>query len=340
MFASPLAGAIKRTHPDVHLVWIAEERTADVVAHNPHVDEVIVWERARWKRLLKARRWGALKEEIRSFVTDLRSRRFDVAIDAQGLLRSGVVAFLSGAPIRIGLASREGSGLLMTRVLPLGGDKRKISSEYYNLARQLGLQADPFAIEIPTSAEDADGARSLLEDQGLEGSYLVAAPFTTRSHKHWFEDRWRDLLARIEPESGRRVVVLGGPDDRPAVERILDGVDGVIDLVGRTSLGEAAAVVADADLVVGVDTGLSHMAHGYGRPSVLLFGSNTPYLDPPLPISRVLHSGRDCSPCRGKLTCDGRIDCMRDHSVEDVLAAIRAGLGHHVGHPPPSPGRP
>ncbi|NNF27340.1 MAG: glycosyltransferase family 9 protein [Gemmatimonadetes bacterium] len=328
VFASPLAAAIKRTFPHVHLAWVAEERTADVIAHNPHVDELIVWERAGWKRLFKERRWGELSDAVRSFVTELRARRFDVAIDVQGLLRSGVVAFLSGAPMRIGLASREGSGLLMTRVLPLGGNKRAISSEYENLARQLGLRVDPFTIEIPPSEQDRSGARALT---GGGGGYIVVAPFTTRYFKHWFEDRWSGLLERLGPATGRRVVMLGGPADRAAAERILGPITSdVLDLVGRTALGEAAAVVEGADAVIGVDTGLTHMAHGYERPSVLLLGSNTPYLEPPLPVSRILHSGRDCSPCRGKLTCEGRIDCMRDLSVDHVLDAVQEVLAPTV----------
>ena len=324
MFASPLAAAIKRTFPEVHLAWVAEERTADVIAHNPHVDELIVWRRAEWKRLFKQGRWGELSSAVRAFVTGLRSRRFDVAIDVQGLLRSGVVTFLSGAPVRLGLASREGSGLLMTRVLPLGGNKREISSEYENLARQLGLRVEPFTINIPPSDEDRDGARQLTAGSG---GYVVVAPFTTRFFKHWFEDRWSELLDRMGAATGRRLVMLGGPADRAAADRILSTVSSdVLDLVGRTSLGEAAAVVEGADAVVGVDTGLTHMAHGYDRPSVLLLGSNTPYLEPPLPVSRILHSGRDCSPCRGKLICDGRIDCMRDLSVDHVLEAVLDAL--------------
>ena len=324
VFASPLAAAIKRTYPQAHLAWVAEERTADVIAHNPHIDELIVWERARWKRLLKERRWGELAREVRTFVSELRARRFDVAIDVQGLLRSGAVTFLSGAPVRIGLASREGSRILMTRVMPLGGEKRRISSEYEHLARQLGLDVGDFAIEIPPSEEDRSQARELTKDVG---GYVVVAPFTTRDCKHWFEDRWSDLLDRLSEATDRAVVMLGGPADRAAADRILAlRPEGVVDLVGRTSLGAAAAVVQGADAVVGVDTGLTHMAHGFLRPSVLLLGSNTPYLEPPLPVSRILHSGRDCSPCRGKLTCDGRIDCMRDHTVDHVLAALLDAL--------------
>lgn len=337
VFASPLAKAMRERFPQAHIAWLAEARTADVVAHNPHLDEVIVWERGTWKRLAKERRFTELFREVRTFVGGLRARRFDVAVDAQGLLRSGLVTFLSGAGLRFGLGSREGSRVLMTEVIPRGGNDREISSEYKFLAHRLGLGTDAFDIEIPRSPEENEFAAGLVEEHGLGDGFIVACPFTTRFYKHWFEDRWSGLMTRVVDELGLPVVLLGGPDDRPAADRILDKIpplaaEKVVDLVGRTRLGEASAVVNLCSLLVGVDTGLSHMAHGYGRPTVLLFGSNTPYLEPPLPTSRILWAGLPCSPCRGKLTCDDRVDCMVAHSVDGVLEAVRKGLEESLGH--------
>ena len=331
VFASPLAGALRRSYPDAHIAWVAEERTADVIRHNPHLDEVIVWQRAMWKRMLRDGRWGSLFGVAVDFFTELRDRRFDVAIDVQGLLRSGLVAFLSGAPVRIGLGSREGSRVLMTRVVALGGDDRVIASEYAHLAGVMGLDGSTFAMEIPRGAGELAMVDRVVREEGLEGGFVAACPFTTRLHKHWFENRWSALIGELREHTGLGVVLLGGPADRAAADRILGGVAKVpapraplVDLVGRTTLGEASAVVSRCSVLVGVDTGLSHMAHAYGRPAVLIFGSNTPYLDPPGPGATILHSGRPCSPCRGRLTCDGRIDCMDDIPVAQVLAAVEA----------------
>lgn len=333
VFASPLAGALRRRYPDAFIAWLAEERTADVIRHNPHLDEVIVWQRAAWKRLLRTGRWGALAGELVEFFGLLRDRRFDVAIDVQGLLRSGVAAFLSGAPVRIGLGSREGSRSLMTHVVERGGDDRRIASEYRYLAERLGLPSGPFPLEIPRGRKEADNAGRALAGAGITNGFLAACPFTTRFHKHWFEDRWSSLIERVRARLGVGVVLLGGPADRAAADRILDalpesppGAGPILDLVGRTTLGEASSVVARCGVLVGVDTGLSHMAHAFDRPAVLLFGSNTPYLDPPGPRATILHSGRPCSPCRGRLVCDGRIDCMDDIAVSEVFAAVAARL--------------
>ena len=342
-FASPLAGALRRRYPRAHLAWVAEDGAADVIRHNPHLDEVIVLERGAWGRMFRGGRWGGLAGAVGDFIGGLRERRFDVAIDAQGLLRSGLVTFLSGAPVRIGLGSREGSGWLMTAVVARGGDPRAISSEYRYLAGVLGLGTDAFPMEIPRSrAEVVDGVERLIDEEVLRAGFVVACPFTTRSYKHWVEERWSSLVRAIGERTGLGVVLLGGPGDRAAADRIVNGVgDGgrnaapLLDLVGRTTLGEAAAVVSRCSALVGVDTGLSHMAHAYGRPAVLIFGSNTPYLDPPGPAATILHSGRACSPCRGKLTCGGRIDCMTDISVERALAAVVGSL--EAGRAPSGP---
>lgn len=337
VFASPLAGALRRRFPRAHIAWAAEERTADVVRHNRHLDEVIVWERAAWTQMFRRGQWGRLARAVVDFGDLLRARRFDAVIDAQGLLRSGLVAFLAGAPVRIGLGSQEGSGILMTRVVKRGGNPREIASEYRHLAAALGAAGsgpDPFPLEIPRSPEEiAQAERMIGELPGTRG-FVVACPFTTHFYKHWFEDRWSRLIRLIPERTGLGVALLGGPADRAAADRILAGAGvpadrtGIADLVGKTTLGQASAVVSLSRALVGVDTGLAHMAVAYGRPAVLVFGSNTPYLDPPGPDVTILHSRRPCSPCRGKLVCEGRIDCMTDISVEATLAALETRLAN------------
>lgn len=397
VFASPLARALRRRFPRARIAWAAEERTADVVRHNPHLDEVIVVERAKWKRMLLQGRWSALASAVADFAELLRSRRFDAVVDAQGLLRSGLLAFLTGAPVRIGLGSREGSRIFMTHFVERGGEPRKIASEYAHMAAVLGLPVEPFRLEVPRSPEEIEAGLRLLAAEGValadppspgfgpaapHAGFVAACPFTTRSYKHWFEDRWSRLIGALPARTGLGVVLLGGPGDRAAADRILAGAETtaavadpaepgmgpdqrpaagtgatrasprcsggrtrpdqrpatgasappVVNLVGRTTLAEASAVVAACSVLVGVDTGLSHMAHAYDRPAVLLFGSNTPYLDPPSGSVSILHSGRSCSPCRGKLVCHGRIDCMSDLSVESVLTAVEARLAA-AAHP-------
>lgn len=327
VMASPLIDALRRAHPDAHIAWLAQPDCAALLEAHPGLDEVIVWPRGLWVRLWRERRLGALWREVRRLRRELRARRFDLALDLQGLAKSGLPARLSGARERVGLGSREGSALLMTRVLPRGGDPRVIGSEYRFLAESLGLPLDGFAMRVALEEADRAFARDLLRQAAISGGYAVVCPFTTRPQKHWLEDRWGELIPRLRAELGLPVVVLGGPGDRDAAARIVAAAGaGVVDAVGRTTLRQAGALIEGAALLVGVDTGLTHMGVAFAVPTVALFGSTVPYLDTGRESARVLYHRLECSPCRRSPTCGGRYDCMRAIETGEVLAAARRAM--------------
>jgi len=328
VFASPLVSALRRAHPTAHIAWLAQPECRKLLAHHPDLDEVIVWPHRQWQALWGARRWGELWREIRGFRRLLRGRHFDLAVDLQGLLKSGLLTRLSAAPERIGLGSREGSQLLMTRVLPRGGDPERIGSEYLFLAERLGLPRNGFEMEIHYAAEDAAYAEAVVAKAVAGGAYAVICPFTTRPQKHWLAPRWTELAGRLQDELGLVTLMLGGPADQgPATEIQQQAKGKLVNLTGQTSLLQAAAVIDRARLVVGVDTGLSHMGIAFGRPTLLLFGSTCPYRNTTRANARVLYHPLPCSPCRRKPTCHGQFTCMRSIEVNEVVTAARDLVG-------------
>jgi heptosyltransferase-1 len=333
VFATPLIQAFRRTYPEARITWLAESHTADLVLHNTHLDEVIVWNRKEWKRLLRRGKLLTVGRLAIDFLRALRSREFDLAVDVHGLLRAGTLTYLSGAPTRIGLGSTEGSSLLMTHVVPRdSSDLPQIASEYRYLAEELGLDVTDFRLDVALSREDEESARRLIAREGLTDGYAVICPFTTRDWKHWFEDRWADLVDRMQADLGLTTVILGGPDDLEADRRIREAVRGkVVSLVGKTSLPEAAALVRFARLLVGVDTGLTHMSVAFDRPTVALFGSNIPYSERPTERTRIILHRLECTPCKHYPTCDGDYTCMRLITVDEVLNRVREVL--ELGEP-------
>ena len=332
VFASPFAAALKTTYPDAHVAWLVEPGIHTLLEADPSIDELILWPKAEWKELWQARRFGALFGAVRGFARALRARHFDTAIDMQSLLKSGVLARLSGAPRRVGLGSREGSQWLMTKVVPKGGEAARISSEYLYLAQQLGLQTGDFLPRLHVGGEVAEAADTLLATHGLEaGRYAVFAPFTTRPQKHWFDDAWQSLGPRVRDEFGLTPVILGGPADRAAAESLIAHMPGAITLAGETNLAVAAALVQRAGLLVGVDTGLTHMGIAFNTPTVALFGSTRPYLDTGRVNARVIWLGLHCSPCRRHPTCHGAFTCLRDIRPERVMLEARDVLAVHAG---------
>ena len=327
VFSSPMVRAFRRTFPEARITWLAESHTKNLIEHHPELDEVLVWDRNAWKRLLKEGRLAALLREARALISQLRSRRFDLAVDMQGLLRSGLVTFLSGAPTRIGLRPKEGNHLFMTHVVDRDrnkGNRARVSSEYLLLAQEMGLDTGDFRMEVPLAQADREFIGGWVRDELMEKRYAVAIPFTTRPQKHWLEDRWAELMDRVEGEIGLPTVILGGPGDAAAVERIRGLASSEPrSLVGRTTLTQAAAAIERAALVVGVDTGLSHMGIAFDRPTVTIFGSNIPYTEPPTDRTKVLVHWLECSPCKGNPTCDGAYTCMKLITVDHVLDAAR-----------------
>ena len=327
VFASPFAAAIKRSWPQAQVSWLIEPGIAPLLADDPCIDELIPWPKGEWKRLWQARRCGALVSAVRDFSGLLKSKRFDIAIDMQSLLKSGLLTWLSGAPRRIGLGSREGSQWLMTEVIPKGGDARRISSEYLYLAERLGLDTGEFLPRLCIGETTARQTDALLASHGLTaGGYAVFAPFTTRPQKHWFEDAWQALGPRVLSELGLTPVILGGPADVDAAQRIAARIPGAVVLTGRTTLPQAAALIERAALLVGVDTGLTHMGIAFDTPTVALFGSTRPYLDTGRANAHVIWLGLACSPCRRRPTCGGAFTCLRDISAARVLDEARAVL--------------
>jgi heptosyltransferase-1 len=327
VFASPIAAALKRTYPHAHIAWLVEPGIDTLLRPNPHIDERILWPKAEWKALWRDGRRLEFLRRVRAFRAQLRERHFDVVLDLQGLLKSGLLAWLTGAPRRVGLGSREGSQWLMTEVVPRGGDIARISSEYFYLAQQLGLDAGDFMPQLYLDPNAEARALERLAANGLApGRYAVFAAFTTRPQKHWFADAWQTFAPMLQQQTGLTPLLLGGAADREAAAQLVHGAPNIVDLTGQTSLAETAALVRHASAVIGVDTGLTHMGIAFGRPTVAIFGSTCPYSVTGRNNARVIWLGLSCSPCGRKPTCGGAWTCLRDIGPERVLHELQLAM--------------
>lgn len=325
VFASGVLPALKARYPEARLTWLAEPVGASLLRENPLVDDIVLWPRAQWREMGKSGRWLDLAKAIRSFREDLRKREFDLAIDLQGLLKSGLLARLSAATYRISLGGLESSHLLAHRTISRQTDDRRIGSEYYGLSLALGCPPDSFRLNLPFSAKTAAKAEALL---GQRSRWIVCCPFTTRPQKHWFPEHWRELVNRLQAaDTEVEIAVLGAPDNRADAEAWFSGTTRPIhNLCGKTSLLEAAAVIDRAATVIGVDTGLTHMGIARRRPTIALFGSTRPYLTAPGASLKVLYHELPCAPCRRHPTCNGAFTCLWELKPEMVAREALANL--------------
>jgi len=317
--ASPMISVLRMHYPDAYLAWLIEPYARDLLRFNKGLDELIFWPKKEWKDLLKKHRLIDLMHEINKFSQELRQRQFDLVLDVQGLLRSRWLAWLSGARERIGFESKEPGRFLMTKITSRGIHTGMMGSEYNYMMQVLGLSSGDFHPEITLSNEDESSALKIIEGFQIE-KYVVFAPFTTRPQKHWLEDRWAELAKLIHLNLGLAIIMLGGKDDRKNATSIEKASETpIFNLTGKTGIGKSAAIIKHGSLLIGVDTGMTHMGAAFDCPTVALFGATCPYMHTAGRKTSVIYNRMSCSPCRRSPVCNGDYICMKSIEAKQVL---------------------
>jgi heptosyltransferase-1 len=291
----PVLTSLRRFFPDAHIAWLVRDAFAEAVEAHPDLDEVIEFPRTRFGRASRsARGFG----ELWRWLGELRRRRFDLVIDAQGLLRSGIFARVTGARRRIGHAdAREGAWMLYTDRVPAQRGQHTVD-RMLSLVEAAGA---PLVRDMRLYAPESARVwwAEEMEARGVEpGGYAVLAPTAAWASKRWPIERWADLLAPLQKRGFERAVVIGAPGERDQVSALVDhesataraagrivageavggpGAD-LIDMVGRASVGQTMAIIEHAGLVIANDSAPLHMAVGFDRPLIALFGPTDPGL--------------------------------------------------------------
>lgn len=282
--ALPVAAALRRGLPQARLTWIVERREAAILHGNAAIDEVVPVDTRGWRRALDLRAlWrplGAVQVggAINELVRHLRAARFDVALDLQGLLKSGVLTAMTGAPLRIGFAARhcrEPVNALFTnrRVTP-PPDARHVVEQYLALLAPLGVRAGPVTFPLPAHARAEAGMDDFLAAAGLKPArrLVLLNPGAGRADKRWPVERFRALAARLVEEAAASVLVVWGPDEHSAARDIAGGPAPGVRLAPPTNLEELLALLRRASVVVAGDTGPVHLAAALGTACVGLYG--------------------------------------------------------------------
>ncbi len=293
----PVASDIRAAVPGAEIDWVVEESFDAIPRLHSAVSRVLPVAIRRWRSGLLG---GATRTEIGAFTRELKRRPYDVVIDTQGLFKSAWIAWMAPG-VRHGLdfaSAREPLSLFYDRVHAVPWAMHAVERNRTLAARALGY-AVPVSVNYGIRVA---AARFVWLPQGR---YAVLAHGTSARPKLWPVERWTELGARLGELGVRSVLPWGSTAERQRAEEIARAVPGAVVAPGL-SLADAAAVLAGAGAVVGVDTGLAHLAAALSVPTVGLYCATDPAATGLYGCARAVNLG----------------GVGRPPSVLDVLAAL------------------
>ena len=331
------------------LLFIKPSSLGDIVHAMPVLDLLrrhFAAARISW---LVKREWAALVERIEGVddvvtvgpglggwlgaVPGLRAARFDLAVDLQGLFRSGAMAWLSGAVRRIGFANaREGSPWFYSHRVAIPMVDMHAVDRYLLVTDDLGIERRTAPVfRFKSRPADEEAVETLLDRAGIKGgtrwiAMNVGARWPT---KRWPVESFGELVTQIERGGLGPVVLFGGPGDREAAQGLSRAVERPpVNLIGQTGLGLVPSLLRRAAVLITNDSGPMHIAAAVGTPVVALFGPTSPARTGPYgTIHRVLRAGVSCSPCFSRRCANpNQLECLTAIAVSDVLNAVRQVL--------------
>ncbi|MEC9372448.1 MAG: glycosyltransferase family 9 protein [Planctomycetota bacterium] len=318
----PALASLKRRFPHARIDWLVQDDFAPAIAPHPDLDEVIPFPRRRFTK------WWmpSVAMELRRWLRDLRDRDYDIVFDLQGLFRSGFFARATRAPHRVG--DRNAPELAW-----LGLNRRhRIPPDLHAVDHMLAiLEAEQIPIHhdmrLYTSAADRETIAPLLP---AARPLIVVAPTSRWPAKRWPADRFTAVIQfLLDAHPTAVAAIVGAPSERDQCAPILELAKEeprIIDLVGATRVGGLLAVIERADLVIANDSAALHMAVGFDKPIVALFG--------PTRIDRVGPWRRDADVIQRITPADSLdhkhptagLELMRRITVDEVVAAAEARL--------------
>lgn len=308
----PFLNAIKTRFSRTEIHWIAARGLQGLLECHPMIEKVIVINKDEWKAPVSAMKTLA---EFRRLVRELRSNRYDLAIDLQGLLRSGVIAMATGAPLRAGFAeAREGSRYFYNRRISAGHDMHAVD-RYLKIAAELGCDVDEVNFPFPLRKESP---KTEELKRGLD-DYVVIVPGARWDTKMWSSENFGRLASALKLKS----VLIGGNADIALAGEIAARSDGkALSVAGDTTIPELIDIMRGAKLVISNDSGPMHIAAALNIPVAALFGPTSPERTGPYGRGHlILKRGAACSPCF-KRRCRS-MRCMRELTFEFVRSALR-----------------
>lgn len=335
VMATPALRAVRDQFPSAEIVGVMRPYVADVLAGTGLINRTLFYNPRGQEA--SQRGW--------SFIRLLRAERFGTALLLTNSLRTGWLAWLSGADRRVGF-SRDFRGWLLTdRVVPKAKSvPHPALDEYLRLAQRLGCPAESRRMELAVLPEDQQrldeywaATKGNLDGPGSP-PYREYICFNTGgafgAAKNWPREYFAELARRVATQIGKTVLIVCGPSERDDARWIADRanhphVRSLAD--AKLSIGLTKAAIRDSQLLVTTDSGPRHFAAAFGRPVITLFGpTHIAWSETHYDRAEHLQLKLDCGPCQQRECPLKHHRCMKELSVDTVFAAIQRQLAKHV----------
>ncbi|MCI0402563.1 MAG: lipopolysaccharide heptosyltransferase I [Acidobacteria bacterium] len=326
----PAAASLRAAFPEAQIDWVVEERWKDLLEGNPDVSRTIAVDTQRWRRELgQQRTWS----ELTGAVGGLRQQRYDLAMDFQGLLKSALVARLSGASRRLGfdkgVAKEPGATLFYSeRVRP--PENCHVVEMNLTLARAAGATTDVVRFPLPARPEDDAYVEEQLRAHQVRGEFIILNPGGGWGSKCWPVERYAQLHNALARARGWRSFLNAGPGEEKLVEEFTAQARVTRPVHFPLTLGQLVALARRARLLVAGDTGPLHLAAAVGTPVVGLFGPTDPARNGPFGGRAVVLHHCEQATITYKRE-DAPSPAMLAITVEEVLAAVEQALERSRG---------
>ncbi|HEU5397340.1 MAG TPA: lipopolysaccharide heptosyltransferase II [Verrucomicrobiae bacterium] len=317
--ALPVLRLLRLHFRDAQIYWWIDGNLAPLLENDPDLDGLIRFERKRWAR---PAHWPEAIQSIRY----TRRLQFDLVIDLQCLLRSGIFAWLANGRCLVGLDdAREGARGFYDIIVPRASFHAHAADWYLSVLPRLGVPVHKNFNWLPEQPPIAAAIQAKWKPG--DASWIAIQPGARWNNKRWPVAHFAELIRLLSAESpDARFVILGGRDDQPLGDTIARAnAAACLNLCGETSLPEMIEWLRLCRWMITNDTGPMHAAAALGKPVVALFGPTEPRRTGPYgQVDQVLRIDLPCSPClKSYCTWTHPMECLTAISPMTVLKHIR-----------------
>lgn len=315
----PAISSVRRSFPQAEISILAKPWVAEIFQNRSIVDRVIIYQSPGIHQGLQGK-WRLAKK--------IKEEGFELALLLQNAFEAALISYLAGIPRRAGYDT-DGRGLLLTHPVALNKKiKKGHQIDYYlQMVESLGCQPAKRTPYLEISRERQEEAQQMLQFQGIgesEDLVGISPGATFGSAKQWFPEKYGKLAERIVKNFGARILIFGSQGDKNAAVQVGQNAKvSLVDLTGRTTLGQAMALIGRCRLFITNDSGLMHLAAALRVPVVAIFGSTDPDKTGPIAeVCRVVRKPVPCAPCL-KTECPEERQCMELISVDEVYEEVK-----------------